>query len=183
MWGIYKNRPPRTHAKDNFSKLDLICFSILVNWVYFICDPTHFDPVFLTHSLQIHCFGLLGPQSIHLGPGLKSGPYNNILLKLYLFIQLKNSNSLSSFIILMIKIEHDIRCIVKWGGKIDKVAFEVLKAKIFSTTTVNALTSTKKKKFLACLVLKKKHYFVFVFVFVGKLLNLNVFRNNDFEYL
>ena len=83
----------------------------------------------------------------------------------------------------MIKIEHDIRCIVKWGGKIDKVAFEVLKAKIFSTTTVNALTSTKKKKFLACLVLKKKHYFVFVFVFVGKLLHLNVFRNNDFECL
>ena len=58
----------------------------------------------------------------------------------------------------------------------------MLKAKIFSTTTVNALTSTKKK-FLACLVLKKKHYFVFVFVFVGKLLHLNVFRNNDFEYL
>ena len=47
---------------------------------------------------------------------------------------------------------------------------------------MNALTSTKKKKIIASLVLlKKKHYFVFVFI--GKLLYLNVFRNNDFEYL
>ena len=48
---------------------------------------------------------------------------------------------------------------------------------------MNALTSTKKKKkIIASLVLlKKKRYFVFVFV--GKLLYLNVFRNNDFVYL
>ena len=133
-----------------------------MNWVYFICDPTHFDPVFLTHSLQIHCFGLLGPQSIHLRPSLKSGPYNNILLKLYLFIQLKNSNSLFLYYFNDKNRTFDIRCIVKWGGKINKVAFKVLKAKIFSTTTVNALTSTKKT-FLACLVLKKKTLFCFCF--------------------
>ena len=62
--------------------------------------------------------------------------------------------------------------------------YEVLKAKNFSTTIVNALISTpKKKKILASLVLKRRHYFVFVFVFVGKLLHLNVFRNNNFVYL
>ena len=43
----------------------------------------------------------------------------------------------------------------------------MLKAKIFSTTTMNALISTKKKKNLANLVLKKKK-FVFVFIFVGR---------------
>ena len=37
----------------------------------------------------------------------------------------------------------------------------MLKIKIFSIITVNALTSTKKTKILASLVLKK-HYFVFV---------------------
>ena len=43
----------------------------------------------------------------------------------------------------------DIGCIVNWCDKIDKVTFwgaKMLKAKIFSTITVNALTSTKKKK-------------------------------------
>ena len=60
-------------------------------------------------------------------------------LKLYLFLQLKNSNSLSSFVILMSCLYYfkwsvkkkknrtfesfDIMCIVKWGGKIDKVIF------------------------------------------------------------
>ena len=74
----------------------------------------------------------------------------------------------------------------------------MLKAKIFSTTNVNALISTKKKKrkkkekkkkkrkenkqFLANLVLKKD-IILFLFVFVDKWLHLNVFRNNDFEYL
>ena len=47
---------------------------------------------------------------------------------------------------------------------------------------MNALTSIKKKKILANLVLNE-FVFVFVFVFVGKLLHLNVFRNNFFEYL
>ena len=47
---------------------------------------------------------------------------------------------------------------------------------------MNALTSTKKK-ILASLVLKKKHYFVFDFVFVGKWLYLNIFRNSAFMYL
>ena len=83
----------------------------------------------------------------------------------------------------------DIGWIVKWGSKIDKIIFVVLKAKIFSTTTMNALTSTtttkkkKKKKILGILVFKKKKKIVSVFVFIGKSLNLNVFRNNDFEYL
>ena len=58
----------------------------------------------------------------------------------------------------------------------------MLKAKIVSIITMNTLTSTKKK-ILTNLVLKKKHYFVFVFVFVGKLLHLNIFRNNNFLYL
>ena len=45
-----------------------------------------------------------------------------------------------------------------------KQLFEVLKAKNFSTTIVNALTFKKKKKtkILTNLVLKLKHYFVFV---------------------
>ena len=47
---------------------------------------------------------------------------------------------------------------------------------------MNALTSTKKKKILASLVLKKD-IILFLFVFVGKSLHLNVFRNNDFVYL
>ena len=59
----------------------------------------------------------------------------NILLRLYFFLQLKNSNSLSSFIILMSCLNYfkrsdkkknrtfDIGYIIKWGGKIDKVAF------------------------------------------------------------
>ena len=55
----------------------------------------------------------------------------NILLRLYLFFQLKNSNSLVSFIILIIFLNEvikknrifDIRCIVKWGGKTDKITF------------------------------------------------------------
>ena len=60
---------------------------------------------------------------------------------------------------------------VKWGGKIDKVTFwgAKKKVKIFSTTTMNALTSKKKKK--------KK------FVFVDRLLHFNIFRNIDFVYL
>ena len=56
--------------------------------------------------------------------------------------------------------------------------FEVLKAKIFSITTVNALISTKKIPNQPSI--KKKRYFVFVFVFVGKWLHLNIFRSNDF---
>ena len=63
----------------------------------------------------------------------------NILLRLYLFLLLKNSNSLSSFIILMSCLYYfkcsdkknktfDIGCIVKRGDKIDKVPF--LSAKI-----------------------------------------------------
>ena len=58
----------------------------------------------------------------------------------------------------------DIGCIVNWCGKIDKVTFwgaKMLKAKIFSTITVNALISTKKIKILASLVLKKIFYFYF----------------------
>ena len=58
----------------------------------------------------------------------------------------------------------------------------MLKAKIFSTTNVKALTKKKKKKVLASLVLKKD-IILFLFVFAGKWLDLNVFRNNDFEYL
>ena len=56
----------------------------------------------------------------------------NILLRLSLFLQLKNSNSLSSFIILMSYLYYfkwsdiknrtlDVECIVKWSDKIDKV--------------------------------------------------------------
>ena len=41
--------------------------------------PLHYNlflPIFRYHSLQIHCFGLFGPKSIHiLGLGAKSGPY------------------------------------------------------------------------------------------------------------
>ena len=74
MWGIYKNRPPRTCAEDDFSKLNSIHFFVLVNWVYFICDLTHSDLVFPTYSLQIHCFGLFESQSIYLGLGHKSWP-------------------------------------------------------------------------------------------------------------
>ena len=58
----------------------------------------------------------------------------------------------------------DIGCIVNWCDKIDKVTFwgaKMLKAKFFSTITVNALTSTKKIKILASLVLKKIFYFYF----------------------
>ena len=59
----------------------------------------------------------------------------NILLRLYFFLQLKNSNSLTSFIILLSCLYYfkwsdkkknrafDIGCIIKWGGKIDKIAF------------------------------------------------------------
>ena len=54
--------------------------------------------------------------------------------------------------------------------------FELLKAKICNTTTMNALTK-KKKKTLGNLVLKKKKI---VFVFIGRWLHLNVFRNNNF---
>ena len=42
----------------------------------------------------------------------------------------------------------------------------MLKAKIFSTTTMNALISTKKKKNLANLVLKKKILFLFLSLLV-----------------
>ena len=41
--------------------------------------PLHYNlflPIFRYHSLQIHCFGLFKPKSIHLlGLGAKSGPY------------------------------------------------------------------------------------------------------------
>ena len=58
----------------------------------------------------------------------------NILLRLYLFLQLKNLNYLYSFIILMSCLYNfkwsdkrnrtfDIECIIKWCGKIDKVVF------------------------------------------------------------
>ena len=58
----------------------------------------------------------------------------NILLRLYLFIQIKNSTSSYSIIILISCLYYfrwsdkknrtfDIGCIVKWGGKIDKVVF------------------------------------------------------------
>ena len=43
------------------------------------------------------------------------------------------------------------------------------------------LQQKKKKNHNQPSIIKKKHYFVFVFI--GKLLYLNVFRNNDFEYL
>ena len=46
---------------------------------------------------------------------------------------------------------------------------------------MNALTFFLKK-ILACLVLKKD-IILFLFVFVGKWLYFNVFRNNDFKYL
>ena len=61
----------------------------------------------------------------------------------------------------------------------------MLKVKIFSTINGNAQTSTKKKKKkknLTSLVLKKD-IILLLFVFVGKWLHLNVFRNNKFEYL
>ena len=54
----------------------------------------------------------------------------------------------------------DIGCIVKWGSKIDKVTFEILKTKIFSTINVNALTSKKKNPSQPSI--KKRHYFVYV---------------------
>ena len=51
----------------------------------------------------------------------------------------------------------------------------MLKAKIFSTTTMNALTSThtqnKINKILASLVLKKIYYFVFFFFFLPLFVN------------
>ena len=52
------------------------------------------------------------------------------------------------------------------SGKINKIFFEVLKAKIFSTTIVNVLTGEKKNPSQSSI--KKTNYFVFVFVFVGK---------------
>ena len=54
--------------------------------------------------------------------------------------------------------------------------FELLKAKICYTTTMNALTKKKKKKPRQPSIKKKK----IVFVFVGRWLHLNVFRNNNF---
>ena len=58
----------------------------------------------------------------------------------------------------------------------------MLKAKIFSTITVNALTSTTKNPNQPSIKNKNKKIY-FVFVFVGKLLHLNVFRNNNLEHL
>ena len=40
----------------------------------------------------------------------------------------------------------------------------MLKAKSFNTTTMNALTSTKKKKILASLILKKKNIILHLFL-------------------
>ena len=61
------------------------------------------------------------------------------LLRLYLFFQLKNSNSLAFFIILLSCLYYfkwsnkknrtfDISCIVKWGSKIDKITFWSVKS-------------------------------------------------------
>ena len=58
----------------------------------------------------------------------------NILLRLSLYLQLKNSKSLSSFIILMSCLYYfkwsgkknrtfDVGRMVKWSGKIDKIVF------------------------------------------------------------
>ena len=57
----------------------------------------------------------------------------------------------------------------------------MLKAKIFNTINVNALTSKKKKNPSQPNI--KKDIILFSFVFIGKWLHLNVFRNNDLEYL
>ena len=59
----------------------------------------------------------------------------------------------------------------------------MLKAKIFNTINVNALTSKKKKKKNPNQPNIKEDIILFSFVFIGKWLHLNVFRNNDFEYL
>ena len=57
----------------------------------------------------------------------------------------------------------------------------MLKAKIFNTINVNALTSKKKKNPNQPNI--KEDIILFSFVFIGKWLHLNVFRNNNFEYL
>ena len=57
----------------------------------------------------------------------------------------------------------------------------MLKAKIVLAPPM-WMRSNFKNKIPGSLVLKKD-IILFLFVFVGKWLHLNVFRNNDFEYL
>ena len=84
--------------------------------------------------------------------------FENILLRLSLYLQLKNSNSLSFFIILISCLYYfkwriknrvfNVRCIVKWGGKtkIDKVPFWGAKKDFKTTGECYNLKLKKKKK-------------------------------------
>ena len=63
-------------AEDVFSLVNICVFIILLSSNLPNLLFGYLKPSFLTHSLQIHCFGLFGPKSIRiLGWCTKFGPY------------------------------------------------------------------------------------------------------------